>query len=212
MLWFRGSFFKWKLSWSSTLLQKVWYTHQQRTYFACKGKHLSPLEKEYQAGMRCELWHHWISYSSFSRLGHRHQIYERIEGKCLRAFWSLPLPSSDRRSRPSVDSACKEMSDGLLDLITVKTLYISGLVAVWPLRWYLFNEPTRDICISIVCSCLQALKLTSIHCEHTLTPCQNTLHTHTLMRTCQKPFFVVKWRWHPCWISLNFLCFPQQHL
>lgn len=63
----------------------------------------------------------------------------------VRAFWSLPLPSSDRRSRPSVDSACKEMSDGLLDLITVKTLYISGLVAVWPLRWYLFNEPTHVI-------------------------------------------------------------------
>lgn len=36
-----------------------------------------------------------------------------------------PLLLSDKRSGLSVDSACKEMSNGRLDLISVKTLYIS---------------------------------------------------------------------------------------
>lgn len=145
--WFGDSFLKWKLSWSSSLckssLLRKFGTHQQRKYFACKGKHLSFLKKKKKISLE------WSVHSGIT--GYLTPVSPgwEVTTKSMSVFeesvWERSEASHSLPQINAVGYLLIQPVKSLLDLISVKSLCISSLVALWPLRLYFFNEPAHVI-------------------------------------------------------------------
>lgn len=94
-----------------------------------------------------------------------------VRGVC----WSPTLPFQINVKGLSVDSACKEMNNGLLDLIIVRNFYVS--VAIYCCfcqhmsSWHVFYKPLHAVFIHVVCTPI---------CKHTNPPASMLIHTNTV--------------------------------